>query len=643
MTWSVLARVDGQTYSLFGVPLPGEGVQAATLEGGRYTATHTIFTLTAGAATFELDFFSPVSPQNYLRQSLPFSYLTVSTSGRDGATPDVQIYSDIDNSWAGQYGRFIGMNWGWGLTGDNIHVFTLSVIDGQEFVEVNDRAQWGTAFYSTQHGETNVTDKLGIRDDLRDEFAANGTLLDVPEWSWGDGSVVAYTHSLGPVGPEPRDVRFVVGYSRGDAEVNYMGERRAGYWRGWYGDVDGICFRAFDDYPSAHSESLTFDRRIVEHADPVGGSNYSDIVSLSTRQMFGAIDITISADTFDIYDPLAFVKEISSNGNTNTVDVIFPFAPILYIMNPDLIRVLLEPIMRYLDTGSWPHDYMIHDLGTHYPNATGHNDGEAEPMPLEECGNIILLVYMYQLGYGQAGEGSWQETRGEWLRRSADYLVANGLYPTAQLSSDDGAGVVGNQTGLAIKAAIALNAYGKMTEQPRYSDIGLDFAHTLFEDGAGTDEGRTHFTLQQGDDDSWSLAYNLYSDLLLNLNTFPPAAYAMQSTFYPSVRTDTAVPLDSKSGWAKTDWLMYAAACAMAPDAEDASVKEMFVNDVHALLSSGRNEVPFSDNYYTETVDGRVEGNFNLYKARPVVGGHYALMALGGPGTIAMGDGGKGR
>ena len=50
-------------------------------------------------------------------------------------------------------------------------------------------------------------------------------------------------------------------------------------------------------------------------------------------------------------DPLAFVKEISSDGNVNTIDVIYPMAPMFYVLAPDYLRLLLEPVTRYLASG----------------------------------------------------------------------------------------------------------------------------------------------------------------------------------------------------------------------------------------------------------------------------------------------------
>ena len=142
LTWSVMARVDGQTYSLFGVPVPVSGVTPGSFQSADYTSTHTTFIVSAGSAMFKLDFFSPVAPQDYVRQSLPLSYLTVSACGVDGATPAIQIYSDIDNSWTGQFGENVITSWGYSLSEDSVHVFTLTPGNIATYSEVDDMAQW---------------------------------------------------------------------------------------------------------------------------------------------------------------------------------------------------------------------------------------------------------------------------------------------------------------------------------------------------------------------------------------------------------------------------------------------------------------------------------------------------------------------
>lgn len=76
--WSVIVRVDGQAYSLMGVPESDDKlIRPAKVRRAEYTATHTVFDLVAGPVAVTLDFLSPVSPSNYLRQSLPFSRLFI--------------------------------------------------------------------------------------------------------------------------------------------------------------------------------------------------------------------------------------------------------------------------------------------------------------------------------------------------------------------------------------------------------------------------------------------------------------------------------------------------------------------------------------------------------------------------------------
>lgn len=308
-------------------------------------------------------------------------------------------------------------------------------------------------------------------------------------------------------------------------------------------------------------------------------------------------------------------------------------APIFYVLAPEYIKLLLHPVIYYLDTGAWPHNYTIHDMGARYPNATGHDDGEAQKMPVEESGNLLALMYMYELA---SGDTDYKNQFLDTLKIYADYLVENGLHPVKQYSTDDGAGEAANQTGLAVKSAIALNAYGVMTNQHEYCDIGRQFAGVLYNQTEGTDSDRTRLTMFQGDGETWSLQFNLYLDVLLKLNTFPVEALRMQTDLYPEVRKEAGVPLDSRDSWAKTDWMIFAAATAMAPGVDNEGVRDMFIDDMHAYMSNGKNNVPFSDKFWTESklgLDGNYHeiGSYDGYKARPVAGGHFALLALDGP------------
>lgn len=45
-------------------------------------------------------------------------------------------------------------------------------------------------------------------------------------------------------------------------------------------------------------------------------------------------------------DVVVFLKEISSNSDIQTVDVLFPALPIMLYLNPDLIRQTLAPLLE---------------------------------------------------------------------------------------------------------------------------------------------------------------------------------------------------------------------------------------------------------------------------------------------------------
>ena len=101
--------------------------------------------------------------------------------------------------------------------------------------------------------------------------------------------------------------------------------------------------------------------------------------------------------------PLLFLKEISSNGNSQTVDVIFPAFPFFLYTNPRWLAYLLEPLIEHMLSGQYPNQYTMHDLGTHFPNLTGHADGRDEYMPVEECGDMLImgLALVNSLKYDQ--------------------------------------------------------------------------------------------------------------------------------------------------------------------------------------------------------------------------------------------------
>ncbi|KAJ5112743.1 hypothetical protein N7532_000788 [Penicillium argentinense] len=618
--WSVMVRVDGQAYSLMGVPdLEGSGALPATVRHAEFTATHSVFDLTAGSVKLTLDFFSPVSPSNYLRQSLPFSYLTVRVSGSNGR--DIQVYSDIDGRWTGREDRSV---LDYEEHDDGLVIHSLSVEDSAKYAEASDMALWGKAILASRPSESStLSASAGDPKTVREQFAKKGDLSG-QEFTWSYGSIAALSHDLGIVHGEA-SINFVVGYER-EAAINYLGEEYTGYYRAEYPTTHKALAHFLDDYNNAVLESWQLDQELKTFSTAAAGSKYADIIALSTRQAYGGIDLTIPNHSLDTEDVLAFIKELSSDGNINTIDVIMPAFPIYWVLDPEWIRLMLEPVMRYLDAGRWHLPYTIHDLGSHYPHAIGHDDQKAEPMPIEESGNLLVLA----LAYARAtGDIDWTGRYMDIFQKYADYLVDNSIDIANQLSSNDAAGPLPNETNLAIKAAVGIKAFGVLSGKENYSRIGEEHATLFYEDGLGIDEEKTHFVLQYpGYPDSWKTPYNLFPDVLLGLETFSKDAHRMNSEFYSTVRGEYGVPLDNRQDWAKSDWNMWLAATF------EKNTRDEFVDDLWAFMTNGKHNWPFSDRYVSTSAHGNAPGTPILCRARPTVGGHFALLAMKGPGSI---------
>ncbi|KAL8663084.1 MAG: hypothetical protein Q9202_004121 [Teloschistes flavicans] len=359
---------------------------------------------------------------------------------------------------------------------------------------------------------------------------------------------------------------------------------------------------------------------------------YYSIVALSARQVMGAYTFAIppsssgcSNTTSNATEPLMFQKEISSDGNVNTVDVMYPAMPFFLYANPELLRYNLEPLYQNQEGGFYPNEYSMHDLGSHYPNATGHVEGDDEYMPVEESGNMILMSYAY---YKFTSDAAYLQAHYPKLQQYASYLIQYSLTPGLQLSTDDFAGQLVNQTNLAIKGIVGIAAMAEIASIANDEQSAANYSataqsyYTQWEEFA-IDPSGTHTLLSYQWRSSYSLLYNTYPSLLLNLSIIPDSLFAMQSAFYPSVSQLFGVPLDNRHSYTKSDESLWTAATC-SPE-----TRRLFVNGLGYWLNETRTDRAFSDLF--ETID---TGSYPAspgpiyFIARPVVGGHFSLLAL---------------
>ena len=223
-----------------------------------------------------------------------------------------------------------------------------------------------------------------------------------------------------------------------DQVINFAGHSGQlapvpGLWSSHYPNDTAAVVAFYKDYQHASQAACKLDQRIKADSEKAGGKDYATITTLAVRQTFGALQY---AGTLS--KPYIFLKEISSNSDIQTVDVIFPAFPIFIYLNATLGRYLLDPLFENQESGAYPNKYAEHDLGT-FPVAKGYPAGDDEPMPLEECGNMIIMT----LAYAQrTGDTDYLVVHYPKLSQWAEFLIEDSLIPASQLSTDDFAGTL---------------------------------------------------------------------------------------------------------------------------------------------------------------------------------------------------------
>ena len=577
-------------YALRPMSAEADTALAADQQWVSVNATQTKYQFGCGGLDLSLTFTSPLLLQDLNLLSRPVTYISFRLSSNDGAQHTAELFFNV--------------------AGD------LAVnTPGQEL-----KAQKGTtgplSFLKTGTRQQPVLAKKG--DDLRIDWgwlyvatpAGQATRQSITGGKKGQPQFLNTSFAPVTVGEDPVEKLALIAYDE-SSSVQFFHQNLKPLWRtGSAPTMEGLLQQSYADYDKVLSRCDTFNKTMYSQAMTLGGQHYAQLCVAAYRQSVSAHALVRSPQG----ELLFLSKENFSGGCINTVDVTYPSAPLYLLYNPVLLEGMLNGIFYYSESGKWTKPFAAHDLGT-YPLANGQTYGE--DMPVEECGNMLLLT----AGITRA-EGNTDYARRHWptLSSWAHYLEKNGFDPVNQLCTDDFAGHLARNANLSVKAIVALGAYGWMAQQMGQADTAAKYQNLAKEWAKKwmvlADAG-DHYALTFDKKDSWSQKYNLVWDKLLKLDLFPAEVYEKEIAWYLKKQNAFGLPLDSRETYTKSDWILWTAILTEKQEDFDA-----LMDPVYKFLTETPDRVPLSD--WHQTTDGKKMG----FQARSVVGGYFMKLLM---------------
>lgn len=602
-------RLDGKSYRFLG----GGDAPALPQTGLEISPTATRVQFLAGGVELTVTFLTPLLLSDLELMSRPVSYVSFSARALDGDEHALELSLTLDGSLcydgqdapplAGGVHRREGFDAAW--LGQRRQAPLSHSGDGVT-------ADWGYLYLalSTASGAVSCTSEEEPR--LTASLSAR-------------------------VSAAPWEQAVCVGYDD-LSSIQYFGETLRGYWTRDGQTILDVLEDALQQSPFVFQRCARFDESLRTAALELGGEEYALLCALGYRQSIAAHKLVA-----DRQGELLFLsKECFSNGCAATADVSYPSAPLYLLYRPELVEAMLRPIFRFAHCPSWTFDFAPHDAGR-YPYVWGQVYGlnkykvgpkevfppfyqfPADPelyrldrqMPVEECGNVLLLAAAAALAKGTAE--SFREEL-SLLGRWADYLLKFGADPGDQLCTDDFAGHLAHNVNLAAKAILGVEAYSillglldRESEAAEYHEKAADMARVW---EARADCGG-HTALTFGGEDTWSLKYNLVWDLLFGSRLFSKELYERETRWYLQNQNDYGVPLDSRRDYTKSDWILWVAGWA-----ENGEDFKAYLKPLVRYLRETEDRVPFSDWFDTKTA--RQQG----FQNRTVQGGLFLPLLL---------------
>ena len=572
--------VDGKRFCLM-----GKGRNALPQKSVNVLPLNTEYTFSGNGWKVSLNFRTPMRLDETETLAYPFSYIDYSFSAEDGRDHDVAFTCRVSEKIC--YNRLSRV------------VANTMVINGSNAAKMGRKKQaplsmegdsvnidWGYAYLTAENSTCHIgKNPFHMSISCKTEYKATQNVNGFFVFAYDDI------------------------YS-----IEYFGTKIQGYWHTKFSDITEAIAFAVAEHDAILSRAKEFESRLLSDASDFG-DDYVRIISIAYRQVIAAHKLIADENGELLY----LSKECHSNGCINTVDVSYPSIPLFCIYNPSLLTGFMTGIFKFAKLPCWTFDFSPHDLGT-YPRASGQTYGspkdvlaqsrkgtkkvytydynpfpESGQQPVEECGNMLIMCYVY---YKLTGDVGYLQKHCDLLGKWADYLVEKGVILENQLCTDDFAGHLEKNINLAIKSVMGIRAYSEICailapeKTDRYADIAAKNAREIIEKGS-TDGNR--LLLAFDSPNTWSLKYNMVWDVIWNTGLFDEKTIQGEVDFYRTHQNKYGIPLDSRAEYTKSDWIMWSACLDKSYDLVALSARNM-----SAFLNDSKQKVPFSDWYVTK-------------------------------------------
>lgn len=596
--------IDGTRYRFLGRPT----CKTMPMTASRVTPMSTQYTFCTAGVQLTVRFTSPLLLDDLDILSTPISYISYDVTSVDGQQHDVTIemWAFADFCHCGEYEPQMRLDF---FSENGLNYGCMGQVRQSPLSGSGDQVtcDWGYLLMASEDEVDEAPERIDIM--LRHRKQAKGDF-----------------HSL-----------LLIGYDD-IASINYFGRMLPAYFARNGKTITQALREFYERSEEILARCNAFDESLLAEARNKGGEDYALILSAAYRQTIAAHKLVADIDG----TPLFISKENDSNGCAATVDVSYPSIPLFLMYQPELIRGMLRPILKFAKMPVWTYDFAPHDAGR-YPLLTGQVYGARQrakhqamgashapyylfpatvdayllnrQMPVEESADMLLML---SACCKADGDYTLATDNLDLLYQWCRYLLEFGEDPGEQLCTDDFAGHLARNVNLSAKAIMGIAAFSQILEAAGRCQEASDY-FSKAQKMAGSWLSRADaggYTSLSFNGDGWSMKYNLVWDRLLGFHLLPDSFYQQEIASYIPRMERYGLPLDSRAPYSKTDWILWTAAMA------DADTFPQFIAPIAKYLRESDSRVPFSDYYDTET------GRYEKFIARSVQGGLFMPLLM---------------